>query len=500
MQLDRETSDSYTFGVEATDGGRPTRRASVGVTIDILDTNDNDPSFQQKEYRVTVSELEPPGATVITLRAYDGDQGGTLRYEIAGGNARNRFTVATSENGEGVVSLAQPLNFGQEEEFLLTVNAIDEGGRFGSCVVAISVADANDHPPRFQNTPYFADVFEDVAVGHTVLMLFASDEDSGENARVTYHMETPSSSFAVDPSTGALVVSGPLDREQVSTFILSVSATDSGQPEALSDVTEVEVSVLDVNDNAPEFSKEVYTGSLHENAPVGTKVLRVSAFDADDRDNGKVSFEIADDASLGRAFHIDRISGDIRSNVSLDREAKHFYEFKVLALDGGMPPQYGQATVRISVLDVNDNPPDLSANVRAFSVRENSPYGTRVGKIVADDPDLGPNAVVTFVLLNSTDSKNFFLGEYDADGGIYIFTAREFDYETDKRSYRLVVRAESTPLRTDVEVTINVEDVNDNQPVLDDFRIVYNVVADEPLPAVVGRIPAEDADPTSSLR
>ncbi len=77
-------------------------------------------------------------------------QGGTLRYEIAGGNSRNRFTISTSELGEGVLSLAQPLNFGQEEEFLLTVNAVDEGGRFGSCTVAIRVADANDHPPRFQ--------------------------------------------------------------------------------------------------------------------------------------------------------------------------------------------------------------------------------------------------------------------------------------------------------------------------------------------------------------
>ncbi len=77
-------------------------------------------------------------------------QGGTHRYDIAGGNSRNRFTISTSELGEGVLSLAQPLNFGQEEEFLLTVNAVDEGGRFGSCTVAIRVADANDHPPRFQ--------------------------------------------------------------------------------------------------------------------------------------------------------------------------------------------------------------------------------------------------------------------------------------------------------------------------------------------------------------
>ena len=74
MSLDREVSDSFSFLVEAEDGGRPPRRASVPVAVDVLDTNDNDPSFPQKEYRVTVSELEPPGAVVTTLRAHDGDQ------------------------------------------------------------------------------------------------------------------------------------------------------------------------------------------------------------------------------------------------------------------------------------------------------------------------------------------------------------------------------------------------------------------------------------------
>ncbi len=78
-QLDREASDSFSFGVEASDGGRPPLKASTAVTVDVLDTNDNDPSFRRKEFRVTVSELEPPGATVLKIRAYDGDKGGTLR-------------------------------------------------------------------------------------------------------------------------------------------------------------------------------------------------------------------------------------------------------------------------------------------------------------------------------------------------------------------------------------------------------------------------------------
>lgn len=109
------------------------------------------------------------------------------------------------------------------------------------------------------------------------------------------------------------------------------------------------------------FSKSSYKGILHENAQIGTKVLRVSAYDADERDNGKVFFEIDDNYfngnGQGAAFIIDRVSGDIRSNITLDREAKAFYEFHVLARDGGKPENTAQALVRIDILDVNDNPP-----------------------------------------------------------------------------------------------------------------------------------------------
>ncbi len=495
--LDREVSETFTFSVEANDGGNPSQKSVVPVTIEILDANDNDPSFTQSEYTVTVSELSPLGATVTTVRAFDGDKGGYLRYEISGGNSRNRFTIS-SQDGQGIIRLAQPLNFKQESSFTLTVNAIDEGGRFGSCSVVIKVVDANDHPPRFQNTPYFADIFEDVMIGHTVLMLYASDEDSLDNGKISYKLISASREFSVESSTGALVVTGSLDRESVSTYILSVRASDNGNPQ-LSDETDVEISVLDVNDNKPRFSKSVYSGHLSENAAVGTKVLRVTANDLDQRDNGKITFELGEGSDVGFAFVIDKISGDIRSNVTLDREAKADYEFTVLARDGGNPPLYGQAMVKIDVLDVNDNPPKFVEKTVSFSLKENSPYGTKVGKVEAVDPDIGDNAQITFVLLNSTDSKHFYLGEYDEQGGIFLFVSREFDYEKDKRRYDLVIRAESPPLRTDTDIVVTLEDVNDNQPVLSDFRILHNIGPDEAVPTIIGQVPAFDADPTSRL-
>ena len=111
--------------------------------------------------------------------------------------------------------------------------------------------------PRFENTPYVVDVFEDTPIGSTILMLFATDLDHGKNAKISYRMLPPFDKFSVERETGALVVSGALDRESVPTFSLTVIAEDGGIS-PLADQTEVEISIVDVNDNAPRFSSTIY--------------------------------------------------------------------------------------------------------------------------------------------------------------------------------------------------------------------------------------------------
>ncbi len=498
-QLDREESQSFTFSVDGYDGGSPVSlTSSTLVNIEVSDANDNDPVFEQKEYVVSVSEVTNLGDTVIEVRAVDNDEDSQLRYEIVGGNTRNRFTIS-SLNGRGVVTVAQPLSYRDEHNFLITVNAVDKGGRFGTCNIVINVVDANDHSPKFENTPYFADIFEDVPVGSTVLMLFASDQDYGPNAHINYKLDSVSDKFAVDSQTGALTVIDELDRESVSTYILSVIAEDGGIPK-LSDRTELEISVLDVNDNFPVFSRTSYTGTLSENAIVGTKVLRVTATDRDERDNGKIEYKFGDnqDAATG-AFVIDPVSGDVRSNKPLDREAKASYDLVVVAFDGGVPEKSAQARVRIDILDINDSPPKFLSDELTFELEENSPYGTRIGQIRVSDADVEENAEITFQLLNSSDSRYFYLGDFQKTGGISLFAKKEFDYERDRRQYQIGIRAESAPLRTDANLVINLVDVNDNQPELSDFEIVHNTQVEEYQFDVLGRVPAHDADPTSNL-
>ena len=128
----------------------------------------------------------------------------------------------------------------------MNVNAIDSGGRFATSAVNINITDSNNNAPKFENTPYVVDVFEDTPVGSTVLMLFASDLDSGQNAKINYRLESPSETFKVERNTGALVVASTVDRESVSTYILTVLAEDSGLA-PLSDRTDVEITIIDVS-------------------------------------------------------------------------------------------------------------------------------------------------------------------------------------------------------------------------------------------------------------
>lgn len=494
-KLDREKRQNFHLDIEAQDDGIPPMTATAAILIDVIDANDNDPRFEQKEYTLSITETTSIGKTILMLKALDTDEDSILRYELVSGNKRNRFTLSTKDNF-GILSVAQPLDFQQENKYILTVNAVDEGGRFGTCMVIIDIKDANNHAPRFEKTPYFSDVFEDTPVGSTVLMVYASDKDFGENAAIKYRLKSPNRYFSIDSTSGAIVITEKLDRESKSTHVFTVVASDQGNPPQ-QDSTDVEISVIDVNDNAPIFRKQSYSGSLLENAPVGTKILRVQADDPDENGNGEVSFFFAEDVS---DFVIDPHSGDVRSNQMLDREQVASYNLTILAMDGGEPKKTSQIAITIDVMDINDNPPVFSNDSLVFHLAENSPYGTKIGKIFVNDPDSSENAQISFFMLSSPDSEFFYLDDFDRSGGISLFAKRDFDYELDRREFKIGIRAESPPLQTDTTVTILLDDINDNEPELRDFHLVYNLKDNEYSFESLGKIPAHDPDPTSELK
>ncbi|XP_052128982.1 protocadherin-like wing polarity protein stan isoform X1 [Frankliniella occidentalis] len=500
-ELDREEHSKYQFLVLAADGGSPPRSATASVVVTVQDVNDNDPVFNPREYNAVVAEDDQPGTPVASVTATDRDENPRLHYELTAGNLRGRFAI-TTQNGRGLITVAQPLDYKQEKRFVLEVTASDSGGRHDTATVYVNISDANNYAPMFENAPYSASVFEDAPVGTTVLVVGATDGDVGQNAQITYSLggdkEIPE--FTINPQTGAVVTAKPLDRETVSGYLLTVTARDGGAP-PLSDTTDVEIMVADVNDNAPTFRQSAYSGTVAEDALIGTSVAQVTASDADTGLNGRIRYALnPSGAGTDEPFVMDPTSGVIRTNRMLDRESVAVYQLEALAIDRGSPALSSSVIVTIKVEDINDNPPAFESDKLVMYVAENSPVGSTVGEIYAKDPDEGANAQVQYSIIGGDDSSSFSLITKPGSAKASLVTMVELDYESPRKKFELVVRAASPPLRTDVHVDVLVTDVNDNAPRLKDFQVLFNNFRDCFPSGAVGRIPAVDADVSDQLR
>ncbi|XP_073940810.1 cadherin EGF LAG seven-pass G-type receptor 1 isoform X2 [Castor canadensis] len=495
-ELDREEVEHYSFGVEAVDHGSPPMSSSASVSITVLDVNDNDPVFTQPVYELRLNEDAAVGSSVLTLRARDRDANSVITYQLTGGNTRNRFALS-SQSGGGLITLALPLDYKQERQYVLAVTASD-GTRSHTAQVFINVTDANTHRPVFQSSHYTVSVSEDRPVGTSIATMSATDEDTGENARITYVLEDPVPQFRIDPDTGTIYTMTELDYEDQAAYTLAITAQDNGIPQK-SDTTSLEILILDANDNVPRFLRDFYQGSVFEDAPPSTSVLQVSATDRDSGPNGRLlyTFQGGDDGDGD--FYIEPTSGVIRTQRRLDRENVAVYNLRALAVDRGSPaPLSATVEIQVTVLDINDNPPVFERDELELFVEENSPVGSVVARIQANDPDEGPNAQIMYQIVEGNVPEVFQLDLLSGD----LRALAELDFEV-RRDYVLVVQATSAPLVSRATVHIRLLDQNDNPPELPDFQILFNNYVtnkSNSFPGgVIGRIPAHDPDLSDSL-
>uniref|UniRef100_A0ACB8F4V9 Cadherin EGF LAG seven-pass G-type receptor 2 n=1 Tax=Sphaerodactylus townsendi TaxID=933632 RepID=A0ACB8F4V9_9SAUR len=494
-ELDREAVDFYNFGVEARDHGIPSMTSSASVSITVLDVNDNNPEFTQKEYAVRLNEDAAVGTSVLTVSAIDWDVNSVITYQITNGNTRNRFSI-TSQSGGGLITLALPLDYKLERQYLLTITASD-GTRLDTAQVFVNVTDANTHRPVFQSSHYTVNINEDRPVGTTVVIISATDEDTGENARITYFMEDSIPQFKIDMDTGAVTTQMELDYEDQVSYTLAITARDNGIPQK-SDTTYLEILVTDVNDNAPQFLRDGYQGSVYEDVPAFTSVLQVSATDRDSAMNGRVfyTFQGGDDGDGD--FIIESTSGIVRTLRRLDRENVPLYELRAYAVDKGVPALRTPVDVHITVLDVNDNPPVFERDEFDIFIEENSPIGLVVARITASDPDEGTNAQIMYQIVEGNIPEVFQLDIFSGE----LTALMDLDYEA-KSEYVIVVQATSAPLVSRATVHVRLLDKNDNVPVLKNFEIIFNnyiTNKSSSFPTgVIGMIPAYDPDVSDNL-
>ncbi|XP_041641522.1 protocadherin-23 [Cheilinus undulatus] len=470
--LDRETNPSYTFTVTATDQAKKKeerKQASVTAQLFLLDVNDNRPVFVSAD-AVQVMENAEVGSLLHHFVAIDGDQGenGVTFFSILAGNKKGFFTL---EEQSGLLFLSAPLDYETQRLHRLTVRAFDHGlpSLSSTQTLTVEVWDVNDQTPVFSQSVYNASVAENRDPGEPVTRVSATDDDSEENAVVWYSL-LPGPGyelFSINPYTGLITTTSYLDREEQQQFTLRVQARDSST-RPLSGTATVLCSVLDDNDNTPEFMQSSFQISLPENLPPGV-IHTARASDPDHGENGTIHYSILGEDYRG-LFSINSHTGVISTTQLLDREERQNYTLTIQARDHGLSPLSSSTQLQLLVLDQNDNIPSFTRRSYQASISEGLPAGAEVLQLRAFDPDEGPNGDITYSITQDSSQGAFSI---DPLTGV-IRTTRSLDREN-RASYTL--RAVATdgctqgPLSSMATVTIQVEDVNDNIPVCDENPI-----------------------------
>ncbi|XP_063269777.1 protocadherin beta-15-like [Prinia subflava] len=417
--LDREEQAEMSFTVIAEDGGFPPRSGSTEVHIVILDVNDNAPIFTQEVYVGQVLENVPEGSVVLTVMATDEDAGvnGDISYQLsqAGGQSDAAFVIDPTA---GEIKLTNPLDFEAAQIHELSVRARDGGGLSAICKVLVEVVDVNDNAPELVVSSFSSPLPENTAPGTVVALFSVRDRDSGANGKISCALEDQLF-FSLRPAYKnyyELVTVSALDREETAQHILRVTAADAGSP-ALTSTHTFSVDISDVNDNAPVFNQTSYTMYVRENNVPTAFVGAVSAADADEGLNAKVTYSLAPAQAAERPWcsciSVDSEKGHVFVLRPLDYERLRQAEVTVSASDAGSPPLRANVTVRLLVLDQNDNAPLVlypgqdGSPAPTELVPVSAEAGYLITKVVAVDADSGQNSWLSYHLLRATEPGLF---------------------------------------------------------------------------------------------
>ncbi|OCT86214.1 protocadherin Fat 2 [Xenopus laevis] len=448
---------------------------------------------------IDVAEDTPVNSFIIQLSANDTDTGlnGHLVYVISDGNDDGCF-VLDMETGKLMVSSS--LDRESTSSYILNATVYDLGVPQKSSwkILAVNLLDANDNAPIFPSSGYCVAIPEDSKIGTSVLKVRADDLDIEDNGKVIYSLLTPTDTFGIDGHTGEITVNGTLDRETLTSYKLKIEARD--QPikgRQLFSVTDVVVSLEDVNDNIPLCRPLTANVKAPEDIPLGTTLYFIEALDVDIGRNGEVSYSLINEEN--GIFQVDKLTGALTLHKELDFEKRSFYNLTVRATDAGNPfPHSSVCHVELEVLDVNENlhTPFFQSFVFLGSVQENSPPGTQVLSITASDEDKGKDGEIRYSIRDGSDLSTFSINEETGA----IRTEAPLDRESVSHYWLSVYATDlgSIPLTSVAEVYIEVIDINDNIPQLSQAVFYASITENSPPDVSVLQLDANDFDSVSA--
>ncbi|XP_039692304.1 protocadherin gamma-A6-like [Pteropus medius] len=467
--LDREGEAIYHLVLTAMDGGDPVRSGVARILVTVLDVNDNAPVFTQPVYSVSVPENLPVGTPVLSVNATDQDEGVHAEVTYSFVRITEKISKIFCLNVlTGEISTSASLDYEDSSFYELDVEARDRPGLQDRAKVLITVLDVNDNVPEVVVTSGSRSVAESTPPGTVIALFQVYDQDSGLNGLVTCSISR-SQPFELEKSVDnyyRLVTTTVLDREQISLYNITVTATDKGVP-PLSTEMLISINVADTNDNPPAFPQSSYSVYVPENNPRGASIFSVTAHDPDSDENARVTYSLAEDtiqgAPLSSYVSINSDTGVLYALHSFDYEQFRDLQLRVTAHDSGDPPLSNNVSLRIFVLDQNDNAPEIlypalptdgSTGVE-LAPRSAEP-GYLVTKVVAVDRDSGQNAWLSYRLLKASELGLFAVGLHTGE----VRTARALlDRDALKQSLVVAVQDHGQPpLSATVTLTVAVAD------------------------------------------
>ncbi|XP_073505801.1 protocadherin gamma-C5-like isoform X26 [Phyllobates terribilis] len=447
------------------------------VEIEILDVNDNSPTFLVNDHIIEITEIfAGPGAQFALDVARDLDTGlnGVSQYTL---NTNPYFSLSVKNRKDGTLIpqliLEKVLDREEKQEHNLILTAIDGGepARSGTCRITIAVLDINDNPPVFNQSVYKIRIRENLPLKTVILTLNATDQDDGANGEIQFSFdghtfESAREIFSLNQQNGEIFINGHLDFEEQSFYELSVKAEDKGFPKLKGNCM-VQVEIEDVNDNRPEITFISVANDIPENVPSGDIVGYVNVRDKDSGKNGEIRLDLSPNVPFKIRLLKNRYA--LVTDGNLDREETPQYTIEMTASDLGTPPLYSKTSVTLGVSDINDNAPVFTQSTYNAFIKENRDPGTLLCTVSATDLDEGVNSDLVYSIVESQidgSSVSSFVYIHSNDGNIYA--QRSFDYEQ-IQVLQISIKVEdlgSPQLSSTVPVFIFILDTNDNPPSL----------------------------------
>ncbi|CAI9571636.1 unnamed protein product [Staurois parvus] len=444
--LDRETQSNHELILTALDGGNPVRSGTAIIKIIITDGNDNAPIFTQNVYKVSANENAPINSTVITVEATDKDEGinAQVTYLLSKtSESIHRMFSINSTNGE--IKTNKDIDFETIKNYELSIQAKDGGGLVSHAKVLIEVLDYNDNAPEIIITSLSSSIPEDSEPGTVIAVIRVHDQDSGENGEVDCQIKenVPFELILSSNRFYKIVTTKAVDREKISSYNITVVATDRGSP-SLSSGRTIRLEISDTNDNPPVFMKSAYVAYVPENNLPGASIYSVRALDTDAGDNAKIMYSLfnanMEDPPVSIYLSINIETGVLYAQRSFDFEQNKEFLLQVTARDNGSPSLSSNVTLIIRIVDQNDNAPKIlyPPPENGLTIFEMVPFsaepGSLITKVVAVDEDSGHNAWLSYHFIQVSEPFYCTISEHTGE----IRTSRSF-LEKDVLNHKVVV-------------------------------------------------------------